>query len=63
MQKLALRTAGTIFFGVGALHTWRFFSKFAVTFGGFTVPMEWSVAGMALGFVLSLWMFCAAKHN
>lgn len=61
MQKLALRTAGTIFFGVGLLHTWRFLAKAVVTIGTFTVPTEWSVVGAVLGFVLSLWMFSAAK--
>jgi len=61
MQKLALRTAGVIFLGVGVLHTWRYFAKAAVTAGTFSVPMEWSIAGAAAGFVLSLWMFSAAK--
>ena len=61
MQKLALRTAGMVFLAVGALHTWRFFTKAAVTIGNFSVPTEWSLAGAAAGFVLSLWMFSAAK--
>lgn len=61
MQKLALRTAGLVFLMVAALHTWRFFTKAAVTVGAFSVPMEWSVAGAAVGFVLSLWMFASAR--
>ena len=61
MQKLALRMAGVIFFVAGALHTWRLFAKFAITVGNFAIPMEWSGVGAALGFVLSLWMFCSAK--
>lgn len=61
MQKLALRTAGTIFTAVGMLHTWRVLSKAAVTVGTFSVPTEWSLAGAAGGFILALWMFSAAK--
>lgn len=61
MQKLALRTAGAIFLAVAIVHTWRLFSKVSVMVGNFSVPTEWSVAGAALGFVLSLWMFYSAK--
>jgi len=61
MQKLALRTAGTIFLVVGAIHAWRVFSKVPVLVGDFSVPTEWSIAGLALGFALSFWMFSSAK--
>ena len=61
MQKLAMRTAGTVFLAVGALHTWRFLTKAAVTVGTFSVPTEWSLVGAAVAFILSLWMFTSAK--
>ena len=61
MQKLAMRTAGTVFLAVGALHMWRIFTKAAVTVGTFSVPMEWSLVGAAVAFILSLWMFASAK--
>ena len=61
MQKLALWTAGVIFFVVGTVHTWRSISKFTILVGNFSVPTEWSITGAVLGFVLSLWMFYAAK--
>lgn len=61
MQKPALRTAGVIFFLVGTLHAWRLISKAAVLLGDFAVPMEWSIAGLAVAFGLSFWMFSSAK--
>lgn len=61
MQKLALRTAGTVFFLVGILHAWRLISKVTVLFGDFAVPMEWSLVGVIVAFGLSIGMFLSAK--
>ena len=61
MQKAALRTAGTVFLGVGAVHVWRLATKAEVMIGPAMIPPSWSILGALVAFTLSTWMFCSAK--
>ena len=61
MNHIALRTAGTIFILIAAMHILRYFLKVEVLVAGHTVPLSFSFVGSIFALVLSIWMFKSAK--
>ncbi len=59
-KNITLIVAGVIFLIVSILHLARLVMKLRVTIGQTEVPMNMSIAGLIVGFILSAWMFMAA---
>jgi len=59
-KNITLIVAGAIFIIVAILHLVRLVMKLRVTIGQTEVPMNMSIVGLIVGFILSAWMFMAA---
>ena len=60
-NDLALRAAGTVFLLVALMHLLRFIFKVEVIVAGFTVPLWFSLVGLIVALMLSMWLFRSAK--
>jgi hypothetical protein len=60
-KNLALKVAGVVFALFAVLHIVRVVTKFDIIINGNMVPMNVSYIGIAVGAILSLWMFKACK--
>jgi len=61
MQKIALRTAGTIFLLVAIAHLGRLIVRPQIMVGNFVVPLWPSAVAFVAILALAIWMFKSAK--
>ncbi len=61
MQKIALRTAGTIFLLVAIAHLVRLILGPQIMVGNFVMPLWPSVIAFVVMLALAIWMFKSAK--
>jgi hypothetical protein len=61
-KTLALRVAGSIFGLIAIVHFLRLMIKFEVIVANYTVPMGFSMFGLIIAGLLSVWMFVASKN-
>ncbi len=60
-EKMALKTAGTLFLLIAMVHLLRVILSWDVIIGGFIVPLWFSVVAALITLALSVWMFKAAR--
>lgn len=61
--KTFLQLVGTIFSVIGALHLLRLFFGWSIVIMGWTVPVLWSVVGVAVAWYLAYNAFMLAKKK
>ncbi len=61
MKNSALTVAGLIFLLIGFLHLLRMAFGVSVVVGGWVIPQWFSLIGMVVMFLLSLWCFKSHK--
>ena len=60
-NNFALRASGAVFLLVALMHFLRFIFKVEVIVAGFTVPLWYSLVGLIVALMLSMWLFRSAK--
>ena len=60
-NNFALRAAGTVFLLVALMHLLRFIFKVEVIVAGFEVPLWYSLVGIIVALMLSMWLFRSVK--
>lgn len=62
MKNISLHIASSIFLLVALAHIVRYFIGLSILVGTHhIIPVEWSLYGAVVSFILALWMFIAAK--
>lgn len=59
-KDIALILAGIVFGLVAIFHIVRLTYKLEVVIGGKVIPIQASIYGLILSFILSIWMFLAS---
>jgi len=54
--------AGLLFLIIAAVHAYRLYTGFAITAAGYSIPVPWSWAGLALGVILGTMLLSEARQ-
>jgi len=54
--------AGFLFLIIAAVHAYRIYTGFAITAAGYSIPVSWSWAGVALGAILGVMLLSEARR-